>query len=347
MEGQPKQRVIARSFYQRRSNPRQAGLPCMFELYTEDCFVPRNDVVWRRIRRVLVLFCCLSVTLTHAADIYVAKNGSDKNAGTKEQPLASVAMALRKARELRRLNDPSIKEGISIKVGVGIYQLEETLFIRPEDSGTADSPTVIEGINGEAILSGGINIHGWKKATGIIPGLPMEAKGKVWVADAPVIGNESLLFRQLWVNNVKSIRARDVEARQMNRILSWDKKTETCWIPKPKGLDISQTKGMEMFIHQWWAIAMLRIKAVKVQGDSARLSFYQPESRVESEHPWPAPWISKKTGNSAFYLNNAIQFLNKPGEWYLDQPHQKIYYIPRTGEDLRTATVTAPIWKQW
>jgi hypothetical protein len=50
----------------------------------------------------------------------------------------------------------------------------------------------------------------------------------------------------------------------------------------------------------------------------------------------------KKTGNSAFYLSNAIQFLNKPGEWYLDQINQKIYYIPRPGEDLRTANVTAP-----
>ena len=295
--------------------------------------------------RVICFICVFNlfwIVSANATEIYVAKNGSDNNTGTKEQPLASVAMALRKARELRRLNDPSIKEGITIKVVAGVYQLAETLFIRPEDSGTADSPTVIEGINGETVLSGGINIHGWKKATGVIPGLPVEAKGKVWVTDAPMIGNETLLFRQLWVNNVKATRTRSIEAPLMNRILSWDKKTETCWIPKPKGMDINRTKGMEMFIHQWWAIAMLRIKDAKVQGDSVRLSFYQPESRVESEHPWPAPWISKKTGNSAFYLTNAIQFLNKPGEWYLDQPHQKIYYIPRPGDDMRTATVTVP-----
>ena len=33
------------------------------------------------------------------------------------------------------------------------------------------------------------------------------------------------------------------------------------------------------------------------------LTFHQPESRIQTEHPWPAPWISKETGNSAFYLN--------------------------------------------
>jgi hypothetical protein len=298
--------------------------------------------IYKRTATSLLLIIILA-TNCYATDIYVTKHGSDKNDGSKEQPLASVAMALRKARELRRLHNPAIKDGITIKVGEGVYQLQETLFIRPEDSGTADSPTIIEGAaDGNSILSGGISIHGWEKATGIIPGLPIEAKGKVWVADAPMIGNECLLFRQLWVNNVKATRARDTEAPLMNRILSWDKKSETCYIPKPKGININQVKGMEMFIHQWWAIAMLRIKDAQVQGDSVRLAFYQPESHIQSEHPWPAPWISKKTGNSAFYLNNAIQFLNKPGEWYLDQRRQKIYYIPRANEDMRTATITAP-----
>lgn len=294
--------------------------------------------------RIYIVTFLLTVFLTgsaFAAEIWVAKNGLDTNPGTKQQPLATFAMAIRKARELRRLNDPTIKGGIFINVDQGIYQLDEPLFIRPEDSGTADSPTVIEG-NGRVVLSGGINITGWHKAKGNIPGLPADAKRKVWEADAPQIGDETLNFRQLWVNGVKAIRARETDAPLMDRILSWDHKTQTCWIPKPKCGDITKAKGMEMFIHQWWAIAMLRIKSVEIRGDSARLSFYQPESRVESEHPWPAPWISKKTGNSAFYLSNAIQFLNKPGEWYLDKQHQKVYYIPRKGEDMLTATVTVP-----
>ena len=298
-----------------------------------------------KISSALVWVLLLSIGLTmnsYAAEIWVAKNGSDENVGTRQQPLATLAMALRKARELRRLNDPSVRSGVSIKIEKGNYQLDESVFIRPEDSGTAESPTVIEGIDGEAILSGGITISNWHKVANTVPGLPATAKGKVWVADAPVIGDETLLFRQLWINNSKAIRARETNAPLMNRILSWDHQAQTCWIPKPKGINISPLKGMEMFIHQWWAIAILRIKAAETRGDSVRLSFYQPESRVESEHPWPAPWISKKTGNSAFYLSNAIQFLDHPGEWYLDRARRKIYYIPRPGEDMRTARVTAP-----
>jgi hypothetical protein len=296
--------------------------------------------------RIFVFAFLLNVMLTgsgFAAGIWVSPKGSDSNAGTKEQPLASVAMALRKARELRRLNDVSIKGGIYIRVAAGTYSLVEPLFIRPEDSGTADSPTIIEGEGiGKTILSGGVNITGWHKATTVIPGLPAAAKGRVWEASAPVIGNEPLQFRQLWVSNEKAVRARDTDAPLMNRILSWDHKTETCVIPWTSSLDTAKIKGMEMFIHQWWAIAILRVKAVKVMGDSARLWFYQPESRIQSEHPWPAPWISKKTGNSAFYLNNAIVFLNKPGEWFHDRIANKIYYIPCKGENLQTATVVVP-----
>jgi len=296
------------------------------------------------LNRIFIAVLLLLLTgNSFAAEIWVSTNGSDRNTGTEQQPLATVAMALRKARELRRLNDASIKDGIQIHVKKGIYHLEEPIFIRPEDSGTPDSPTTIIGAsNWESVLSGGINITRWHKLTSPVAGLPAEAKGKVWVADAPLIGDNVLQFRQLWVNNIKAVRARDVESPTLNRILSWDHKSETCWIPTPKGIDISNAKGMEMFIHQMWAIAILRIKAVVVQGDSAKLSFYQPESRIESEHPWPAPFISKKTGNSAFYLTNAIQFLNKPGEWYLDGLNHKIYYIPRAGEDMHTAIVTVP-----
>ena len=275
--------------------------------------------------------------------IYVATGGADTNTGSHEKPLATVAMALRKVRELRRLNDSSVKNGIHIIVDKGIYRFEEPLFIRPEDAGTANSPTYIEAASGtKPIFSGGIEIKNWHRASAHVPGLPKNAMEKIWVADAPIEGDEVLDYRQLWINGKKAIRARNRNADSMYRILSWDHKTESCWIPKPACPDISRAVGMEMFIHQWWAIAILRIKSIQLQGDSARLTFLQPESRIQSEHPWPAPWISKKTGSSAFYLTNAIQFLDQPGEWYLDKLNRKLYYWPRPDEDLRTAQVIAP-----
>lgn len=277
------------------------------------------------------------------SQIYVATNGSDFADGTKSHPFASVAMAVRKGRELRRLNDPSVKSGVKIIVENGTYRLSEPIFIRPEDSGTDESPTVIEAAEGaKPVLSGGIEIRGWKKLQENVVGLPRSSKGKVWVADVPSMEGNFIPFRQLWVDGVKAVRAKAQNGDTMARIISWDHKSQTCWTPKSKGIDLSSAKGVEMFIHQWWAIAILRVKSMKFAGDSIQLSFYQPESRIESEHPWPAPWISNETGNSAFYLTNAIQFLDEPGEWYLDQQARKIYYYPRSNENMSTAAVVAP-----
>ncbi len=278
-----------------------------------------------------------------AGDIFVAANGSDVNDGSKQKPLATINAALRKAREWRRLNDAAIAGGINIIVGGGVYNLYEPVFIRPEDAGTNESPTYIQAAPNEIpILSGGFKINNWQKLHKKIAGLPLNAQGKVWVADVPLTAGRLSEFRQLWVNDTKAVRAKSMNGDLMDRILSWDKKEQTCWIPAPKTLSLQNVSGMEMFIHQWWAIAILRIKKMEVQGDSTKLFFQQPESKIQSEHPWPAPWLSKETGNSAFCLTNALQFLDEPGEWSLDMANHKIYYWPGVNENLLTATVVAP-----
>lgn len=290
-----------------------------------------------------VIVFILWLPLAGISQIWVSPKGADTHAGTEAQPKVSLQSALRQAREMRRLHDPAAKNGIHIILRGGTYQLQEPVFIRPEDAGTPESPLYIEAAPGEQpVISGGVHITGWKKVNQPILGLPATAKGKVWVTDAPSISDALMDFRQLYVNNKKAIRARDRDTDSMDRILSWDHKTEQCWIPTPKASSLVSATGLEIVIHQWWAIAILRIKKIEVQGDCARLSFYQPESRIQSEHPWPAPWISQQTGNSAFYLTNAIQFLNTPGEWFLDKQHQKLYYWPLPGEEMTKATVIAP-----
>ncbi|MFD2287681.1 L-rhamnose mutarotase [Pedobacter petrophilus] len=293
---------------------------------------------------LFILFIFVGMFLeAGAVDIYVSLTGAETNPGTKEKPLASLHSAIRKARELRRLKDPSIKTGIRIIMGNGVYQLTEPIVLRPEDSGTKDSPTEILALpETKAVLSGGIGINGWRKPNTNIPGLPKASAGKVWVANLPQPGGIDLPFRQLWVNGNKATRAKNYNGEQMGRILSWDKKNQTCKIPISRNINLTNINGMEMLIHQWWAIANLRIKTIKRVGNAAELSFMQPESRIQSEHPWPAPWISEKTGNSAFYLSNAIQFLDEPGEWFQDLQNHKLYYWPRPSENMLNATVIAP-----
>ena len=290
----------------------------------------------------LILLITFSVS---AKEIWVSPSGNRENPGTKEKPLASILMAQRKARELRRLNDPSIKEGIQIILKGGIYQLDEPLLFRPEDSGTSESPTTIMAVPGEEpIISGGVQVKNWKKFSGSMAGLPKIASGKIWVTDIPEVGGRHLEFRQLWVNGTKAQRASTLTDGKLNRILSVDKQNQIMWIPKP-AFAVKEIKQLELVIHQWWAIANLRVKDIRVVGDSAAVTFHQPESRIEFEHPWPAPFIDakkEKNGNSAFWFVNAIELLNQPGEWYEDFTTGKLYYWPLENQEMTSAEVIAP-----
>lgn len=91
-----------------------------------------------------------------------------------------------------------------------------------------------------------------------------------------------------------------------------------------------------------WCVANLRIKSVKIAGDSAAVTFHQPESHIHFMHPWPSPMVTSDGHNSAFYLTNAKELLDSEGEWYLDAKASKLYYIPRKGENMNTAEVIVP-----
>lgn len=278
-----------------------------------------------------------------SSQVYVAPNGDDNNTGTRDQPKATLSAALRQVRELCRLKSDSLKEAVHIILQRGTYFLEDQVFIRPEDGGTDRSPTVIEAAKGQKVIfSGGVLLNGWKKASSSLDKLPKIAKEKIWVTDVPLVGGQLFNFRQLWVNDKKAVRAKSANADSMHRILNWNKREQTAIIPALAFDDLQSETGLEMFIHQWWEIANLRVKEAIVKKDSTVLYFHQPESKIQSEHPWPAPWLSKETGNSAFYLSNALLFLDEPGEWYLDVVNRKLYYWPRADEDLLTAKVIAP-----
>ena len=282
--------------------------------------------------------CILCSHWLLADEIWISPKGSDFNDGTRQFPKATLTSALRQAREWRRTEDNRIQGGITIYMEGGTYAFYEPVFIRPEDSGTKESPTIIRSVGDEkVILSGGISINGWKK------------QGKVWVADVPAFNGRPLDFRQLWVNGKKAVRARDVEDfEKMNRICSVDEKNEILYVPAVSIRRLIDNKGnlkakyAEMVLHQMWCVANLRIRSVEVQGDSAAIRFHQPESRIQFEHPWPRPMVTTDGHNSAFYLTNARELQDVPGEWYHDMDARKVYYYPREGEKMQEAEVIVP-----
>jgi len=284
---------------------------------------------------IIMLTLTLPVAAT-ASTVWVATNGADQNPGSPTKPLATLSAALTKTTAQPFVTNDTRR----IILRAGIYPLTQPLKIQ-------NSAISIEAAPGEnPVLSGGVAISGWKKLTKEVSGLPKSARGKIWVADAPkigrhIFGGRVLEFRQLWVNDTKAIRAREPNGEILAHLVAWNKTNQVATIPAASLAGMKNPARLEMIIDQVWEIAVLRVDAICINETNALLTFKQPESKLEFTHPWP-PVIVNTNYHAPFFLANAIEFLDTPGEWFEDIRAGKIYYWPRDGEDMTSAKVFAP-----
>ena len=280
-----------------------------------------------------------------AGEIYVSLQGNDKNPGTKEAPFNTLNRAIKQAREWRRLNRPEVAGGIYIRLEEGVYAQRNSLFLRPEDSGTPDSPTVICAVDGaHPVISGGVAVTGWKRGCNH-PAIPEKLKQKIWSVEAPLIGNRRVETRQMWVNGHKVQRAAQFPDGGLERMIDFNPEEQTITIPVSQSVNPKRLQNagqLEMIVHQRWAIAILRVKSIDVKDGQAVVRFHEPESYLEFAHPWPQPVIGGEKGNSSFCLTNALELLDQPGEWFQEYPSGTIYYYPQASENMETAEVIIP-----
>lgn len=283
--------------------------------------------------------------LLFAGEIYVSLQGNDKNPGTKEAPFNTLNRAIKQAREWRRLNRPEVAGGIYIRLEEGVYAQRSSLFLRPEDSGTPDSPTVICAVDGaHPVISGGVAVTGWKRGCDN-PAIPEELRQKIWSAEVPLIGNRRVETRQMWVNGNKVQRAAQFPDGGLERMIDFNPEEQTITIPVSQSVNPKRLQNagqLEMIVHQRWAIAILRVKSIDVKDGQAVVRFHEPESHLEFAHPWPQPVIGGEKGNSSFCLTNALELLDQPGEWFQEYPSGTIYYYPQASENMETAEVIIP-----
>lgn len=214
---------------------------------------------------------------------------------------------------------------------------------QPWSLDASSKPLVIEAEPGShPILSGGVLITNWQLAPTFPNSAQKAGDRHVWKAKIPQIKGKPLKFRQLWVNGQRAIRAQNPQPGEFFRLTGWDKTNQVAAIPAMSLANCQKPAQMEMVVDQVWEIAVLRLKSIAIKGPNALVTFRQPEGRIEFEHPWP-PVIVNSNYAAPFYLVNAIEFLDSPGEWFADAAAGEIYYWPRPGEDMTRVEVIAPV----
>ena len=243
-----------------------------------------------------------------AADYYVAPRGSDANPGTKDKPFASIA----RARDAVRAGGKAGKEPVTVFLGDGLYYLKETVVFTAADSGTKDAPVIYAARDAETpVVSGGFAMDlAWEPYRDGIVKARVPAGTKT---------------DQLFVNG---------ERRHMARYPNFDPAVRIFNGSAPDAF--SKTRAARWkdpaggFIH-----AMHR----NMWGD---MHYVITGKDAKGEVTYEGGWQNnRQMGMNARHrmVENLVEELDVPDEWYLDTKAGVLYFRPPADLDMAKATV--------
>ena len=250
--------------------------------------------------------------------IHVSPNGNDSASGEFSNPIAS----LKCAAELARAKVGEIP--VTIYLSGGNYRLTEPLELGINDGGTAEAPVHWKTMPGEKpIISGGISVRKWKQ----------EDDGS-WSALLPSDFHGK--FRSFYVNDKRAIRARFPDNDYL-RIDEAGKDNRTNFSFKKNDLpEVEDVKKLELILLHDWSITRIGVKSidwksnhlVAIDSIGARLPFFT---------------LTHWEKQPRYYLENAWEFCDSPGEWFCDFDERKIYYRPFPNEIINETEGVIPV----
>jgi len=254
--------------------------------------------------------------------IYVSVDGNDNNPGTKYLPLASLhkAVEIARARQAGDLPAP-----IEVIIGGGTYYFTETLIFKPEDSGSFIYPITYRAAENEnVVIRGGKKVNGWEKW-----------KKGIYKTNLNEQGISEAEFHQLFYRSASSEQLtckRQILARypnldpehpktggylytkdqapEGNRQLLYNEDD----IPWRNWSDLPQAEILSPYGGWYFAITPI----LSVDKDSNIINFKPIRRPIEK--------INR------YLIQNVLDALDSPGEWYLDNKTGDLYFYPPDGD---------------
>jgi hypothetical protein len=270
---------------------------------------------------------------TAQAAIYVSPRGNDQwsgklaDPGKDDGPFATVAHAREAVRAFLEIQTKPVR----VVLRAGTYYLDSPLEFGPEDSGTQNAPVVYAAAAGErVILSGGRRLEGgrWGEVNG----------HRAWLVDIPEVKAGSWRFRQLFIGGERGSRTR---------------------LPKQGEYQIESLPGYtgdflrsptKRFVNAPGDIvpAWRNLHDVEIVGITKWLDNRLPIESVDEkartvtfDRPSLFALLSgDKPGQ--YWVENVVEAMDTPGQWYLDRPLGTLYYLPRPGVDVASVEMIAP-----
>jgi len=253
----------------------------------------------------------------NAVVIAVSPNGDDGGPGTPEKPYKTLKRAERAVRET------NADHNVTVELGDGDYRISEPLLFAERDGGQNDHLVIwAAASNAHPVIDGGIQVTGWKL---------YDKDRRIYVADTP----KGLDSRQLWVDGELAERA-GIEIPRSEVTF-----TPEGFIFKDASFDylakVPDQNRMEIDATGFFTERVSPVERV----DGRTLMMKQP---AWNNNTWGWDTIQKPFG-AAFarlYLMNSLEFLEKPGQWYLDPKQGKLYLRPPEDAEINKLDVELP-----
>jgi hypothetical protein len=276
------------------------------------------------------LFSSCVTTPFHAVDpacaqeFHVAPTGSDTNPGTAAKPFQTIALA---RDSVAKITGKMTKD-IVVYLHGGTYEISEPIVFDANDSGTNGHKVIYRAANGQTpIVSGGKAIKNWE----------VHDKGRnIYKAS---VG--SLEFRQIYVNGVRGIRARTPNRTNevtLEGYLLGAKVTGKA--PYQLQVNPAELKGWEawsnlnevevVMVSHW---KQKRARIASIAGNL--INFQAPENTALTMN-------HLEQGGTPHWYENAYEFLDAEGEFYLDTKTDTLFYKLKK-EDTLPLEVIVPV----
>ena len=254
-------------------------------------------------------------------DYWVAPNGSNAGNGDLSDPF----LTIEHARDVIRANSNKGVCSINVNIKGGTYLLSGPLVFSSQDSGANGAEITYKAASGETpVISGAVKVSGWTLH---------DAGLNIWQAQTSV--NTGTMPRQLYVNGVRATRTRTVDYPNY-------------YTPTATGYTYFYVSGTDPQIPPVWdnPTAIEAVTATQWKMMRCPVAQINNASEIVMQNPcwtnanvYPEPWNFQLLS----WWENAYEFLDEPGEWYLNPVTKILYYIPLVGEDMGTADVELPV----
>ncbi|MFI0774491.1 right-handed parallel beta-helix repeat-containing protein [Streptomyces sp. NPDC021212] len=250
-----------------------------------------------------------------AAKIVVSPGGSDRNAGTADHPVATLAKARQLARSLSGTSD------VVVELTGGTYRLTEPLRLTAADSGQGGHTVTWRARTGQTpVLSGALRVTGWQVH---------DAAANIYAAPVPK-GTDS---RQLYVDGAGAPRAsitisrNDVQVTRTGMTIVNPNLRYLASLPRQNRIEV---ESQNSFTDRYAPVQSINGTTITMQ---------QP---AWNNNNWGYDTLAKPFAGGTLMLQNSYSFLKTAGQWYLDQDAGRLYYKAPAGKNPADSDVELP-----